>query len=529
MPAHSATPARRRLLPRLAAWRSKNPEMLERAFLSVLAEGDIEEAIRLAEQVVKLDRTDRIARLVIGIHALKQKKYGVAQAEPTQSIRGPITDLAATLLAAWASYGAGDSKTAIDSIDKLQGADWYALFKDLHAGLILDLAGNKKEAGKRFERAHKLDATALRLVEAYGSWLSRNGKKDDALKMFKAFDAQLPRHPLIVEEMASSGEGQAAAAAGRRCAGRRRRGAVRARRGARPPRRRRPRPGLSAARALSGAQSAVGAAVARRSLRAGEESAACHQDLRARAAEFAVAAQRRNPARGQPRHHRQDRRGQAALAEAAQGASRDIEAIMALGSILRGRKEFAECAQVYSKGIATIANPEKPNWLIYYFRGICNERAKNWAEAEADLKQALKLYPDQPHVLNYLGYSWIDQGINLDEGMRMIRRAVEQRPDDGYIVDSLGWAYFRVGNYDEAVKNLERAVELKPEDPTINDHLGDAYAKTGRTLEAQFQWSHARDLKPEPEDLVKIKQKLATGLPEETSRRRGGKKKPDGG
>ncbi len=128
------------------------------------------------------------------------------------------------------------------------------------------------------------------------------------------------------------------------------------------------------------------------------------------------------------------------------------------------------------------------------------------------MKQALKLYPDQPHVLNYLGYSWIDQGINLDEGMRMIRRAVEQRPDDGYIVDSLGWAYFRLGNYDEAVKNLERAVELKPDDPTINDHLGDAYAKTGRMLEAEFQWSHARDLKPEPEDLVKIKQKLATGL-----------------
>ena len=194
----------------------------------------------------------------------------------------------------------------------------------------------------------------------------------------------------------------------------------------------------------------------------------------------------------------------------------DIDAIMALGSIQRGRKDFADCAQTYSKGVATIANPERPNWLIFYFRGICNERAKAWAQAEADLKQALKLYPDQPHVLNYLGYSWIDQGINLDEGMRMIRRAVEQRPDDGYIVDSLGWAYYRLGNYDEAVKHLERAVELKPDDPTINDHLGDAYAKSGRTLEAEFQWAHARDLKPEPEDLVKIKQKLATGLPEET-------------
>jgi len=190
---------------------------------------------------------------------------------------------------------------------------------------------------------------------------------------------------------------------------------------------------------------------------------------------------------------------------------------MALGNILRGRKLFDECAKVYSKGIATIANPERPNWLIFYFRGICNERDKKWQDAEADLKQALKLFPDQPHVLNYLGYSWIDQGQNLDEGMRMIRRAVEQRPDDGYIVDSLGWAHYRLGAYDEAVKNLERAVELKPDDPTINDHLGDAYWKTGRALEARFQWSHARDLKPEPEDLDKIKKKLEIGLAEETS------------
>ena len=177
----------------------KNPELLERAFLSVLAEGDVEEAVRLADQVLKLDKNDRIARLVLGVHALKQKKYAVAKTNLTQSVRGPITDLAATVLTAWASYGAGDAKGAVEAIDKLQGAEWYALFKDLHAGMILDLSGNKKEAGKRFDRAQKLDATALRLVEAYGSWLSRNGRKEDAEKVFKAFDAQLPRHPLIVE------------------------------------------------------------------------------------------------------------------------------------------------------------------------------------------------------------------------------------------------------------------------------------------------------------------------------------------
>src|SRR5262249_42293687 len=195
----------------------------------------------------------------------------------------------------------------------------------------------------------------------------------------------------------------------------------------------------------------------------------------------------------------------------------DLEAVLALGNILRDRKQYAECAEVYGKAIALIPKPERANWTIFYFRGICYERAKQWPKAEADLKKALDLYPDQPHVLNYLGYSWIDQGVHLDDGMRMIKRSVEQRPDDGYIVDSLGWAYYRLGNMDEAVKQLERAVELKPEDPTINDHLGDAYWRVGRVLEARFQWSHARDLKPEPEDLVKIEAKLKSGLPDDTA------------
>ena len=135
-------------------------------------------------------------------------------------------------------------------------------------------------------------------------------------------------------------------------------------------------------------------------------------------------------------------------------------------------------------------------------------------------------------MLNYLGYSWVDQGINLDQGMAMVKRAVQQKPDDGYIVDSLGWAYFRVGNYDEAVKQLERAIELKPEDPTINEHLGDAYWRVGRELEAKFQWAHARDLKPDPEELPKIEAKLQHGLPDETSsqaKAKPEKKSGDGG
>jgi Flp pilus assembly protein TadD len=193
----------------------------------------------------------------------------------------------------------------------------------------------------------------------------------------------------------------------------------------------------------------------------------------------------------------------------------DLEAIIAYGGVLRSHKKFAECADVYAKGVNLIGKPEKSNWVLFYFRGMCYERSHQWAKAEADLKKALELFPDQPQVLNYLGYSWIDQGSNLDEGMAMIKKAVQAKPEDGYIVDSLGWAYFRLGQYEEAVKTLERAIELKPQDPTINDHLGDAYWRVGRKLEARFQWAHARDLKPEPEDLPKIEAKLNEGLPDE--------------
>ncbi|MET0879124.1 MAG: tetratricopeptide repeat protein [Tardiphaga sp.] len=495
----------------------RNSELLERAFLSVVADGDMDEAIKLAERLVAVDRNHRLARLVLGVRALKQKQYATAKTNLQQSVRGPITDLAGTLLAAWAQYGANDSKGAIEAIDKLQGAEWYALFKDLHAGMMLDLAGNKKEAGKRFERAYKLDNSALRLVEAYGSWLSRNGNRDEAVKVFQSFDAQLPRHPLIVDAMANVKSGKQILPLA-------------------------DTPQAGGAEVLYG----LGAALGRRG---GEDLGMVYLQLalylapnqplallaladlyeQIKNANLAIKFYERVPQTSPLRRNAEiqlavnldtlDRTDEAKkrLTKLIAEQPANTEAIMALGNIQRGRKEFSECADVYSKGVATISNPERPHWLIYYFRGICNERAKKWSAAESDLKTALKLYPDQPHVLNYLGYSWVDQGINLDEGMRMIRRAVEQRPDDGYIVDSLGWAYYRLGNYDEAVKHLERAVELKPDDPTINDHLGDGYWKTGRFLEAQFQWSHAKDLKPEPEDLEKIEQKLKAGLPEETS------------
>src|SRR5467141_3654870 len=177
----------------------RNNELLGRTFLAVLANGEIEEGVKLAERVLQVDKNDRIARLVLGVRALKQKQYPAARRELAQSIRGPITDLAATLLSAWTMARPTEAKRATESIDKLAGADWYAIFKDLHAALILDVAGQKKDAARHYERSYKLDPTALRVVQSYGSFLSRQGNNAEALKVFATFEEALPRHPLVVE------------------------------------------------------------------------------------------------------------------------------------------------------------------------------------------------------------------------------------------------------------------------------------------------------------------------------------------
>jgi tetratricopeptide (TPR) repeat protein len=493
----------------------KNNELLDRAFISSVADGDIDEAVKLAERILTVDKSNRVARLVVGVQDLKQKKYPAAQLNINQSIRGPITDLVATLLSSWAMYGGGDLKGAVASIDKLTGPEWYPLFKDLHTGMMYDLAGKEKEAGARFERAYKLDDSMLRVADSYARWMTRN-KNDDAAKgIYEAFDKKLARHPLVQEGLRDTKAGKKL-----------------------PPLVDSPQAG--AAEALYG----IGATLIRRG---GEDLALVYLQLALHLAPnhslallsladlyesvkrpaMAIKVYERVPAGSPLKRNAQiqlatdldsaDRSEEAIkiLKEVIAQDPKDLEAIMALGNIERGRKKFADCVQTYSLGIDALPEGnDKGNSVYYYYRGICEERSKQWPKAEADMRKALELQPEQPHVLNYLGYSWIDQGTNLDEGMKMIKRAVEQRPDDGYIVDSLGWAYYRIGNYEEAVKNLERAIDLKPEDPTINDHLGDAYWRVGRTLEANFQWSHARDLKPEPEDLPKIVAKIENGLPD---------------
>ena len=188
-----------------------------------------------------------------------------------------------------------------------------------------------------------------------------------------------------------------------------------------------------------------------------------------------------------------------------------------LGDTLRGLERFDEAQEPYNTAIDLIDEPGQQHWIIYFARGITNERLDNWPGAEADFRKALELRPDQPQVLNYLGYSMLEMQINMEEALVLIEKAVEQRPDSGYIIDSLGWGLYRLGRYEEAVGHMEKAVERMPIDPIVNDHLGDVYWAVGRYREAEFQWHRALSFVTDETDLSdvdpdRIRRKLEVGL-----------------
>ena len=184
----------------------------------------------------------------------------------------------------------------------------------------------------------------------------------------------------------------------------------------------------------------------------------------------------------------------------------------ALADVLRRQERWAEAVSAYDAALALVTTVEQEHWSLFFNRAVCQERLNNWDKAEADFRRALELNPDQPQVLNYLGYSLVDRGMKLDEALGMIQTAVRLEPRAGYIIDSLAWAYFRLGRYEEALEPMERASLLEPVDPVVTDHLGDVYWMVGRKREAEFQWHRALSFEPEEEDATRIRLKLEIGL-----------------
>ena len=512
----------------------KNTELLERAFVAFLADGAMDDAFAAARTLIQRDASNGLAQLAIGIRAIKQKSYQTARRHLQRGGRGRAADITATLLSAWAWQGSGRVNDAVATVERLGGEPSYNLFRDYNAGLILDASGRRNQAEARLKSAYEAEKTTLRLVDLWAGFQARKGDFQGAAETYAAFDRLLPNHPIVRAGLAKVNDKQA--------------------------------PTRQIANAQQGAAEVL-YALASAGNRQGDEAAALlylrlalyldpNHDLavltlgdileRARQPEDAVAVYMAMPKSSPLRPNAEIQAGLALetlgrsdeavkhLTDLIDARPNDVEALTALGNVYRSRKMFQEAADIYDKAIAKIASPGRANWDLFYFRGIARERIKRWPEAEADLRKALELIPEplgreRALVLNYLGYSLVDQNLKLEEGLDMLRRAVELRPRDGYIIDSLGWAHYRLGRYEEASRELERAMELRPSDPVINDHLGDAYWKTGRQLEARFQWNYARDLNPEPDDLKKILRKLEQGLEDSPSAASTEPKRGDGG
>lgn len=188
------------------------------------------------------------------------------------------------------------------------------------------------------------------------------------------------------------------------------------------------------------------------------------------------------------------------------------DVLNALGDVYRGQERYAEARAAYDRAIDSLPQETAASWIVYYTRGICNERLGDWDLANADFRHALELSPGQPWVLNYLGYSLVEKGESLTEAQDMIRQAVEQMPNNGYIVDSLAWVLYKLGKYQEAVPHMERAAELLPVDPIINDHLGDILWAVDRKREAVFHWKRALSFGPDEAEIDRIRRKLEVGL-----------------
>jgi len=477
-----------------------NPDIEQQAFQAALLAGR-GEATDLARRLPG----DLAAQLVLGNTEAKAGNWSAAQNRFSGLVRQGMTQLLQPMLVAWSQQGAGQTDAALATLKPLVEAQQFRAVFALHSALIADLAGRDQEASRLYRIAEAgFNGTNLQLARELASWQARQGRLPEAQqslnKLMQVSGELAVALPALYSKSAERqvrnaldgmAETYLALAGGLRGQDGGDLALVLLRLSLDL------RPDLTAARLLS-------ADILDSSHRT-QAAIAVLQPVADSDPLMPVARLR------QAAMLEQTGDSKAALAvldQIAKALPDRPEPLAMRGDILRGQKRFAEAVTAYDQAVALVAHPDRSNWPLFYERGIALERSQNWPRAEADFQHALQLSPDEPLVLNYLGYSWTEQGIKLPQARRMIERAVELRPNDGAIIDSLGWVVFRQGDTAASVKLLERAVELTPSDSTVNLHLGDAYWAAGRKLEAQFQWRRALTLEPDPDDVPKLQAKL---------------------
>jgi tetratricopeptide (TPR) repeat protein len=494
-----------------AALEPNNPLVLDRAFVAYATDGNIDDAADTARQVVGLEPDNDMAKLVEATQAFKQRRYDAAVGILDKLDGSTFEGVTGSVLKAWALVGEGKVDDAFASLDKLAngGLEEFLVF---HRAIMADVAGRQADAIKLITEAHDADPYTPDVVEAYARIHGNAGQFDKAIDAIVAFEAQGLEHPVITEV-------QKALAA-------------------------RQHPGLFAADVQAGAAEmfhSVGVAFARDGtadismvlMRLGGYLDPKDEGIQlvigqlydnADQHEIANAIYDSIPAASplKPMAVVRVANNLADMGHKDEAISRlnaiiaanpsDIDAISVLGDLQRDQKQYKDAAATYTRALAITGGQTPGDWRFYYVRGIAYERSNEFPLAEKDFLKALDLNPNQPQVLNYLGYSWVDKGMNLTRALGMIQKAVQASPNDGYIIDSLGWAYYRMGRYADAVTQLEQAATLRPNDPEINDHLGDAYWQVGRKLEAHFQWNVAYSMDTEGDVKARVAPKLKGGL-----------------
>lgn len=493
------------------------------AMFTFLADGRFDRGVELAAKLRDDDDAGKVARIALGMDALRTGAYDAALQNLDLPDSSELDTLLLGQLSAWADAGKGDAGAAIRRLDEISGPPWFAIFNLYQKGLIFMQAGQPDEARRVLKVL--LDDRAsvqtspdayLAAVEALARLEMQAGNKDAAEEAL-AYGLQVaPTYDpiLFLERQLDAGE-------------------------AATPTVQTPQQGASEVLYTLGQaiNRGDGRDVALLYFQLADAVSETTSDKLVTAlagvaeqgerVDQAIAYYDRIPEDSPYRRTATlqkgldlwfaDRKDEATtvLETAIQTYPDDLQAHLAFADVLTAGKNYSRAAEVLEKAVELAPEDGPQNWNIYYQRGIAYERLKEWDKAEPNFRKALELSPDQPQVLNYLGYSWVDMNRNLDEGLDLIRKAVELRPNDGYIIDSLGWAYYRLERFDDAVEQLERAVLITPSDPTINDHLGDAYWRVGREREARFQWQRALDGNPAPEDelVAKIEKKLDSGLP----------------
>lgn len=481
------------------------------AFLAYLLAGNISEAASMAQHVLDLNPDDELAHLVLGTVALKQRRYASADQALARVPEASLIGIIGGITRAWAKVGEGDLGGANDILDRVAqgGFDEFIVF---HRAIIADVAGDRETAIDLARQAYEIDPLVPRIAEAYIRILGNAGRFEDAQAVLDFFASEGIEHPVVDILREPIAEGR--------------------------------RPGLFAGSVQSGAAEmlhGLGTALARDgSVQLGVGFLQLATYLDPEAAIISISLGELLASAGQyetaddifsavpsdsPLYvnalvrlaENFDLRGDRDTAiSRLQNISRSYpenqEVHGVLGDTLRYDQRWDEAADAYSAIIERLDTPRRNDWRFFYVRGIAYERAGEWDLAEADFLSALELFPNHPDVLNYLGYSWVDRGMNLEEALGMIERAVELAPMNGYIVDSLGWAFYKLGRVEEAVEVLEKAVQILPADAEINDHLGDVYWTAGREREAMFQWRIAIDVDEDGTVTERATPKLLNGL-----------------